>query len=45
MSNGLRAQIGSGSQAYGPSSTMSLWLEQPPTLGGTLQYRFSIQGQ
>ncbi|MCB9899358.1 MAG: VWA domain-containing protein [Planctomycetes bacterium] len=43
-SNGLQVVLGQGSQTYGTSSGIQLWLVDPPLLGGVLKTQFSIDG-
>jgi hypothetical protein len=43
LSDGLEAVLGVGSRNYGPESGMSIWLNAPPALGGTLSFAFNFR--
>lgn len=43
-SNGLHITIGEGYSSYGVKSGMTMWLAQPPMLGGQLEPKFMIDG-
>ncbi len=44
VSNAVDAVLNGGQTAYGTATGMQLWLNQPPVLGGVLEFAFSIDG-